>query len=377
MKFVKLLLINISVLFALFSSLIFAIVIFSEVARIYKDNYGYKSTNCIRSSCQEVYNNYPWAKKHFLEYSRLKFHYESPVVWRADQFNGETINILPDYQRKTINKHQESKSKAYFFGGSVVWGFGSNDENTIPSHFSSISSITSSNYGESAWTSDQSLLYLMKLIKAGHKPDYVIFINGVNDIAKCYSDKPNFYGFLQEDNLKIKLKESIKSYSRISFENYFSIPIEFLNRFFRKKIPEEQKNKENMTGCKKYNGYNLIAKNMVENWKIANSIVKKFNGKFIAILEPNIYYTNTKIHPSIKIINYDRDETKKIYLLVSELVSKLSYVYDYKDIYNGIEKYVFTDIGSHVSPDANRFMANKIFSIIKEKKNELDEKIIK
>jgi len=132
-----------------------------------------------------------------------------------------------------------------------------------------------------------------------------------------------------------------------------------------------------MTGCKKYNGYSLIAKNMVENWKIANSIVKNFNGKFIAILEPNIYYTNTKIHPSIKIINYDRDETKKIYSLVSELVSKLSYVYDYKDIYNGIEEYVFTDIGSHVSPDANRFMANKIFSIIKEKNNELDEKIIK
>ena len=105
MKLAKLILINIFITIAVFSTSIFILVFFSEIARIYKDNYGYKNINCIRSSCHDIYNNYPWAKKHFQEYSRLKFHYESPVVWRANQFNGDTINILPDYQRKTINNN--------------------------------------------------------------------------------------------------------------------------------------------------------------------------------------------------------------------------------------------------------------------------------
>ena len=36
------------------------------------------------------------------------------------------------------------------FGGSVVWGFGSNDIKTIPSHFQDISGYRTVNFGESA-----------------------------------------------------------------------------------------------------------------------------------------------------------------------------------------------------------------------------------
>lgn len=369
MKQTKIILINIFIAIALFSTSIFILVVFSEIARIYKDNYSYKNINCIRSSCHDIYNNYPWAKKHFQEYSRLKFHYESPVVWRANQFNGDTINILPDYQRKTINNNTrlspQSVSEVYFFGGSVMWGFGSNDENTIPSKFSSLSSMSSFNYAESAWTSDQSLAYFMKLFKKGHRPDYVIFVNGVNDVAKCYSAELNPYGFLAEDELKIKFKESIRTYSRVSFENYFSIPIEFFRRIKIKKIFIQ---KEKLTGCKTDKDYYEVAKNMVENWKIAHNLVKSYNGQFIAILEPNIYYTDTKIHHSIKIIESDSQLTKKIYSLVSGMASELNYFYDYKSLYNGSGQFVFTDIGSHVGPDANKFMSNKILDIVKNNK---------
>ena len=185
MRVIKLIIINLFFLFALISVIVFGIVVFSEIVRFTKKNFLYKNDECIRSSCHKVYENNYWAKKHFHEYSQIKFHYQSPVVWRADKFDGETINIDGIYNtRKTVSKKidQDVPNKiVYFFGGSVMWGFGSNDENTIPSHFQELSGYKSFNFGESAWTSDQSLIYLIKLIKDGHKPDYVVFLNGIND----------------------------------------------------------------------------------------------------------------------------------------------------------------------------------------------------
>ena len=79
-------------------------------------------------------------------------------------------------------------------------------------------------------------------------------------------------------------------------------------------------------------------------------------------------FTDTKIHHSIKIIESDSQLTKKIYSLVSGMASELNYFYDYKSLYNGSGQFVFTDIGSHVGPDANKFMSNKILDIVKNNK---------
>ena len=100
--------------------------------------------------------------------------------------------------------------------------------------------------------------------------------------------------------------------------------------------------KENLIGCKTDKDYYEVAKNMVENWKIAHNLVKSYNGQFIAILEPNIYYTDTKIHHSIKIIESDTQVTKKIYSLVSRMANELNYFYDYKSLYNGSNTDFFT-----------------------------------
>ena len=43
------------------------------------------------------------------------------------------------------------------------------------------------------------------------------------------------------------------------------------------------------------------------------NLVKSYNGQFIAILEPNIYYTDTKIHHSIKIIESEIENINVVY----------------------------------------------------------------
>ena len=374
MKFLKIITLNFLLLISIIGSLVFLMVIVSEALRFTKSKFLYKNIECIRASCNEAYENISWAKEHFKEYGEISFHYETPVVWRADSFKGNTINILKDnFTRKTLseNKIPDNAKIAYFFGGSVVWGFGSNDENTIASHFQNISGFKTFNYGESAWTSDQSLMYLIKTIKQGHKPDYVIFINGINDGLKCYNKNKDEFGLLKEDELIITLGETIRSKSNVTFQNFFSIPVELIGRL--KSLFKTNVSKTDLglkSDCMKSNYHKKIMQNLSNNWKIANNLVQNNNGKFFAIIEPQLAFTDTKIDERID-FKIDSDSTKEnieMYSHLKIITKDLDYVYDYSSIYNGINDYIFIDSGSHVTPFGNKFLAETIYNeIIKGK----------
>ena len=375
MKILRLILLNIIILISIVGFIVFSIVIFSETIRLVKSKYLYDNKECIRSSCNEVYKNITWAKKHFKEYSEIKFHYESPVIWKSSAFKGETINIdSKTFLRKTVSKNQilENAKTFYFFGGSVVWGVGSNDINTIPSHFQNISRHVSKNLGESAWTSDQSLAYLIKLVKEGHAPDYVIFINGANDVSKCRNKYGGADAVLKEDELRLKFKENIRKVSKTTFENFFSIPIEFIEKIKLQlfTIKASKKPDTYTSNCLQNDLYLKIAKNLYENWKLAKKIVEDNGGKFIAIIEPVLAFSNTKIDPKISFSNESvyTLEKEKIYSHLINIAKHETYIYDFKSIYNGIDDFVFID-EVHVSPFANKFMARKIYDILGEDLN--------
>src|SRR5688572_162008 len=54
--------------------------------------------------------------------------------------------------RPTVNDKAAGDRKAYFFGGSTMWGLGSPEPQTIPSLFSAATAIHSENYGEIGYT---------------------------------------------------------------------------------------------------------------------------------------------------------------------------------------------------------------------------------
>ncbi len=370
MKLVKIILLNFLLFVAITGSLVFLIVISSETLRFAKSKFLYKNIECIRASCFEAYKDILWAKKHFKEYSEVKFHYETPIVWRADSFKGDTINISENnFARKTFskNKPKDDSKVIFFFGGSVVWGVGSNDENTLPSHFQNISGYKTKNFGENAWTSDQSLMYLIKLIKDGHRPDYVIFINGYNDATKCGNKFGDEHGILIEDDLRLKFSESIRKKSKITFNNFFSIPLEFVQRIKSTIATKKAKGGSSAytSGCLKSNLHLKIAENLYKNWKIAKILVEDNGGEFIAIIEPMLAFTDTKIDPRINFNNKNVHtiEKKKIYSHLLKITKDEPYIYDFKSIYNSIDDYIFID-EVHVTPFANKFMANKIYNII-------------
>lgn len=77
----------------------------------------------------------------------------------------------------------------YFFGGSTMFGSNVKDNETIPSQFVELyreklpqaNPIRVHNYGSPRYYSYQELILLSDLIQRGHRPDIVVFLDGIND----------------------------------------------------------------------------------------------------------------------------------------------------------------------------------------------------
>ena len=380
MKYLKIIFLNFIIIFIFYNFVIFGMIGFSEIYRIYSDRDAEKNYNekCIRYSCYSNYKDIQWARLHFREFNQLTFHYETPVIWRADKFKGKTINISGEYNsRLTISKIDSNNfdKKAYFFGGSVMWGFGSNDQNTIPSHFEKISKIQSFNFAESAWNSNQSLFFLIKLLKEGHKPDFVIFYNGVNELSKCNTE--NLYNLrsnvIQEDRLRKKFV-TLRDTSKLTFDYYFSIPIEFFsklkNKIYRSNEIKNLPILNQKAGCKDLKKTDKIAENVLQNWVLANKLVSDYGGKFFAILEPHIIFNNSEIYDlNLMGLNTEQKENiENVYSVLEQKMVNKKFFLNFKNIFSSYyNDFIFIDT-HHTSPNGNIIVAKEIY---KELKNRL------
>lgn len=110
----------------------------------------------------------------------------------------------PSYQSRTINIDSLGRrvtpqpvspttpaARVYFFGGSTMWGTGQRDDHTIPAEASRRLQqlagpgrrVEVTNFGETGYVSTQGLLKLMLQLRAGDRPDVVVFYDGINDVA--------------------------------------------------------------------------------------------------------------------------------------------------------------------------------------------------
>ena len=125
-----------------------------------------------------------WMPAYAREIRQQRSQYVSYVGWRSEALDGKALTIGGPYnQRLTVNTGARGDKKAYFFGGSTMWGAFSDNAGTIPSQFAAITGIHSENFGELGWTAHQSLIMLIQLLQEGHRPDLVIFYDGINDTS--------------------------------------------------------------------------------------------------------------------------------------------------------------------------------------------------
>lgn len=142
-----------------------------------------------------AYRGKIWAKPLLEEWAQMETHYEPFLGWDRKQYNGKYINVDSCGVRKTWNAEFSGKKpkKIYMFGGSTLWGARVRDDFTIPSWVSKKLNDTGQdfeicNYGETGYVILQEIVHLALLLRDGHRPDYVLFYDGVNDVYAAYQE---------------------------------------------------------------------------------------------------------------------------------------------------------------------------------------------
>jgi hypothetical protein len=303
------------------------------------------------------YANVAWAAQHFREIHQIKRDYKSFIGWRSQPFHGETINIEGRYaQRRTINDGVDQSKKVYFFGGSTMWGTGALDDGTIPSQFAAVSGISSQNFGEIGYTAHQSLMLLVQLLQDGHRPDVVVFYDGVNEVVTKCRTEVTPYSDVEEANIDHLLKDS--EISPISFRHYFA-PLQYVAGWIKaeamRSIAKSYDCDSDPEKARK------IAENLLLDWQMARRLVESFGGKFIGILQPVLFFSQTRLD---RLSNFDEPllQFQTVYPLVEQRMAEDG---GFRNLVHALDddEYVYIDF-CHLSPNGNRRIAARIAKFV-------------
>ena len=112
-------------------------------------------------------------------------------VWSHRPFKGKLVNVDDHGNRVTVhNSLRKDSLQVWVLGGSTTWGTGAPDAETIPSYIARFfnewgADTQVRNLGEHAFVSTQEVIYLLREVQAGQRPDVVLFYDGVNDSASA------------------------------------------------------------------------------------------------------------------------------------------------------------------------------------------------
>jgi lysophospholipase L1-like esterase len=149
-----------------------------------------------------VYAGVDWAREfwreEFLRRQQLK-NYVPFRIWGVTEWHSQFINNdhgATGILRRTINPascDRVQPTTVWTFGGSTMYGTAVPDFATIPSYLSrdlnsgSPDCVVVVNFGAEGYVTDQELILLQEQLKAGGRPDIVVFYDGVNDSSLAWA----------------------------------------------------------------------------------------------------------------------------------------------------------------------------------------------
>lgn len=354
-KVIKLIAINVAVFAVLLIALNWACGVYLK-----------KITRSNRSQLPNYALDYEHAKAVFTDYNRVQHRYEPFVGWKTLPYNGKTTRISPHGLRvhETDSTKAGNKPVVRFFGGSTMWGEGSDDQHTIPALFNELNpGYKIYNHGQLAYNTRQELDDLISVYSRNEKTDVVIFYDGVNDAAflcpKVITDLPAhrlvpMYRQKLYTGKSAIIKELLM---KVFAEDILAV----IQKVTYKPTPENSPY-DCTTNPEKAEA---IAEIMMKNWEMAHEIVTKRNGKFIAILQPAAFIGK----PRTDHLELDAELGKnfdEIYGLLKKKISERNHpwIVDLSNAFDG-DEYIFIDF-CHVSPNGNQIIAREISRAIND-----------
>lgn len=262
-------------------------------------------------------------------------------------------------QRHTVNANADGTRKVYFFGGSTMYGLGVSDAETIPSLVSAATGVQAENYGNIAYTAHQSLVLLLELLQTGHRPNIVVFYDGMNDVAvKCeIGMTPNSHR--EEKNLTSLVRGRD---SPSTFTHYFRPVLRLTDRLGREISKVASTNPYDCdTDSKKAD---QIAENLLLDWHFAKLLTESFGGKFIGILQPVSYFSRTRLDRMKPPPQFLDRQYQAIYPKLRQEIGRDSRFYDLVTALD-VDEPIFTDF-NHLTAAGNRYVAARIAEILQK-----------
>ena len=366
----KIVAINALVLFVLINAIIWTLCIGNSVRKTLKDNSLIGLSKASRESKLPNYAGIKWAKKHFEEYRQQQSEFRSFVGWQREPYSGTTVNVAGPYmQRRTVGRSDTEMPTVYFFGGSTMWGVGSDDASTIPSQFSRLSGSAAENFGDIAFTAHQGLVLLIQLLQDGHRPDVVVFYDGANEIAHKCRVELTAWSHLAEPKLTSALELRKAGAGGMSLA-YLLRPLWAVAQSVVRQVPALGGYKQNYECHTNPRKAQKIAENLMQDWSIARRLVESYGGKFVGVLQPVAFFSDTKL---------DHIEIKKrkgllskqfeiVYPIIRAKMREYKNVYDFSDSLDHPE-YMYIDF-CHLSPNGNRYLAEKVVQIVQDERHQ-------
>ena len=314
----------------------------------------------------------PRIRRHFQEMRRVPIEYRSFLGWTHVPYEGDTLTINEKGDRaipvsEDDNSISANSATVRFFGGSVTWGFGLEDEDTIPAIFQKNNpQYQVYNHGELSFNSRQNLERLIHLTAIKEEVDIVIFIDGVNEILSQENPNIEVPGHAFEVAIREKTNREIlnfsDSYGEAASILFYRYIFDTIQLFFTP--PHQQDVPVNNPGFNQEK-VDQIAYNLLVNWRIAREITEHEGGRFFAILQPHLHtgsprFDHLEEHYHHIMTPYYRAVYEEIYRLMDKY--EYDWIIDMTDIFD-IDEYIYTD-GFHFSRRGSEIMSARIGDMI-------------
>lgn len=329
------------------------------------------------------YNNEEWAMDYFYEFHGMpNSQYREFLGWDRVEYQGQYINIDSLGVRKTWNvpQNKNNNSSIYMFGGSTMWGTGARDDYTIPSIFSKTLNEDNYtfevfNYGESGYTFLQGVIQLTLLLRSGHRPDYVIFYDGANDVYGAYQSGIAGQGQnieITRNKLKAKypsnkkqLKNVIRHYIGLRWTKiYDSVKRVYKYIYPSKKFHEvaaQFKDKE----------LEKLAQGISDHYRLSydflNDLSRLYGFEYLAFWQP-VLFTEKNITDEEKTVDrrFGDKKAAKLFNYVNKILGEksLENFFNISDVLKEREETFYID-WVHISEKGNKVVTEKIYSSFK------------
>ncbi len=339
-----------------------------------------------------------WGKEYWDEVHRSRTYEYFPFIeWRSKEFHGKYVNISADGIRKTWNPEfgNEKYKRVYVFGGSTAWGYGSRDDFTIPSLLSKRLNENKNeyllvNYGETAYTLMQEIVYLTLQLKNGERPDYVIFYDGINQVAPAYrtgsagsiNNLPEMKAIFEKSRYNRKkyagnaglIWEGLTGAIRDNSMIYQAFSQGLTHEVRNKEINRRKTSPVKIFAAASYSDdeLNVLSEEIVSDYirsvNHIKSLSKIYGFKYILLWQP-VLFSKAFISPEEQTYRkaWENRQRRKLFEKTYKIMEtkKIVHLYNLSTVFNGIKSTMFIDF-MHITEQGNEIVVDKIYEILKE-----------